>query len=396
MSNICFNMPTVVYLNWSDFKSIVTKKSMLIQYCEDTTHYTAFAIDGPIGYRSIVVKPNPTSFDPENPYVPLAQGYSDDPVWSTQISSYDQTVNDAALIDFVTSHKTAANQPLEPHESDGRKRTVVGKPIGLEGVNFYSQNWCDKCTWAKQATRVVEEVASDSGDHTQYNLTHTFVIDTFHGRITQEDVLTSPANFSYRVVVTVNDVVKTEKDPHTLVGDFVVNYESGNVVFNSALGVNDVVKVTYHYAGSSEFTIAPLPGTTLIISFAEVQFSTDMVMTDSVRYAVYGPIDIWAPQYLQSNGGPYPSGTKVPLKSFVYKRIQDFLNDAMRAYPTYPAMGGNGWRSMQQPVVVFDWDYIRGKAMSAAYGLEIRCKLDHDTAFGGTYATVTFYCDYDS
>jgi len=281
--------------------------------------------------------------------------------------------------------------------SDGMPLFAMSKPVGLEGVNFFSHNWCDKCTWAEKATLVTDETATDSGDHTTYTLAHQFVIDLRHGRVTQEDFYSDPTGQTntHWVVVKVNGTAKVEKDAHTGTGDFTVNYEEGKIVFASALNANDVVTVSYHYAGSSEITIVPFPGTKLVINLAEIQFSADFVMNDTVVYAVYGPIDIWAPQYLQANGGPYPAGTKIPLKRFVYKRVQDFLNDAMRAYPTYPAMGGDSsnWRAMSQPVIVFDWDYLRSKAIDSALGLEIRCKLQHDTPFGGKYATVTFYCD---
>jgi hypothetical protein len=75
-----------------------------------------------------------------------------------------------------------------------------------------------------------------------------------------------------------------------------------------------------------------------------------------------------------------------------YKTMRDYMNDAFRSYPSYPAMGGAGWRGIPVPVLVMDWDYTRAKPLYSAYGMEIRCFLEHDTEFGGTYATATFYC----
>jgi hypothetical protein len=124
-----------------------------------------------------------------------------------------------------------------------------------------------------------------------------------------------------------------EKDPHTGTGNFVVNYEAGRLVFDTAPAAAPVC--TYHYAQSSEFTIVPRPSTKLIVNLAEIQFSTDFVMNDSVVYAVYGYIDVFAPQLLQANGGPYPPLTKVPLKSFVYKRVP---TDGRQRLARHPAI----------------------------------------------------------
>jgi hypothetical protein len=67
------------------------------------------------------------------------------------------------------------------------------------------------------------------------------------------------------------------------------------------------------------------------------------------------------------------------------------MNDAVRAYPAYPQMGGPGWRGLVDDVHVFDWDYVSGTEMFANYGMELRISMDHDTAFNGSYATATFY-----
>jgi len=92
----------------------------------------------------------------------------------------------------------------------------------------------------------------------------------------------------------------------------------------------------------------------------------------------------------------YPAGTKIPLGNpIVYKSMGDFQNEATRAYPTYPLLGGSSWRGMTQGIVVFDWDYISSTVLRADTGMEVRLRLQHDVPFGGFYATATFYCTSD-
>jgi hypothetical protein len=289
-----------------------------------------------------------------------------------------------------------------PATADGLPRLAVEKGAG-PAINFFSHNWCDKTTWYTKSVYVADETATDSGDHTSYTLAHQFVIDSYHGKVTQEDFLKDSSNRSYRVTVKVNGTTKTEVDPHfdalnQTVGDYRINYAAGTVTFVNALTANDVVTATYHYspttAGNSMFIVAPLPTKTLIVNLAECNFSEDFEMKDTVLYTPVGYVDVFAPQLLQANGGPFAPGTKIPLASaFTYKTVQDFLNDSMRAYPGYPPIGGSSWRGMPKTSYVFDWDYIRGKTFYSQYGMEIQCTLQHDEPFGGTFATAAFYCN---
>jgi hypothetical protein len=279
----------------------------------------------------------------------------------------------------VAVPKTADGRPRYAYEKgDTSKKTII------------SHDWTDPTTWAESAVRVVEEVATDEGAHTSYALAHGNVIDTYHGKVSQEDFLLSPGGFSYRVAVTVNDVAKAEQDPHYgSGGDFTVNYAAGKIVFLAALAPADVVKVTYHYATNSTFTVKPEAGKALKLEFAEVQFSDDVEILDSVVFQPFGLVDVFAPHLMPG----IPSGTKIPLGTpVVYKSITDFQNDAVKSYPTYPAFGGSGWRGSHRPLIIMDWDYVSATLLRADYGMEIRLSLQHDTPFGGWYATATFYC----
>lgn len=287
-------------------------------------------------------------------------------------------------VDIVTiSHKTT---------DDNRIRVAMEKSDATS-FDAYSHNWADPTTWYTDSTRVVDEVATDSGDHITYDLANNNIIDIYHGKLTGEDNLLDPSGNSYRVVVKVDDVVQTEQDPHyESGGDYTVDYTAGQIIMGSPLIGSELVEVTYHYAGGSVFKIIPNVGQKLIIEVAEVQFADDIIITDTVYFQTFGYVDVFAPQLLQSNGGPYPSLTKIPISTFKYKTMRDYQNAAFKSYPTCPAMGGVGWRGMPRSVIVFDWDYQRGLTLHSSYGMESHLYLEHDVPFGGSWATATLYC----
>lgn len=356
---------------WTAWKALLASKGGIVQCDQDTDQYFIWFYDSyEVIFTSIWLNSVPQD---------LIDG------------GYSQNQNNADKTDFETNYKAKANQAIEPKTTDGRIKQAIGKGDSSR-TNFYSHNWCDKTTWYEQAIRVVAETATDDGAHTVYSLAHANVIDIYHGKLTLEDTLKDASNNSYRVVVKVNNVTKTEQDPHTASGgDYVIDYLLGKITFLSALSGDDVVTATYHYATGSRFTMKPLAGKMLAMDMAECQFSADVVINDSVLFEVWGNVEAFAPQYLQSNGGPYPVGYKLLLQKFVYKGIQDFMNDSFRAYPTYPAIGGDSWRGAAQPTIVFDWDYLASTNIKASQGVELRCYLQHDAVFGGTFATVTFY-----
>lgn len=294
------------------------------------------------------------------------------------------SADDALVLGSISN-----NIPLvQPRTSNGLMRTSSEKTeIGKK--NFFTHNWADPTSWYTDSVYVENEIAVNSGDLTTYNLAHANIIDTFHGKIFLEDFLKDSSNRSYRVSVKVNNIIKSEKDPHTEIGDFSVNYKLGTITFNEALSSLDEVKVTYHYATTSAFYIRPDVNKKLNISVAEVQFSEDIILTDSIVFQAYGYVDVFAPHLVGALG----SGTKIPLEDpVVYKTISDFQCDAFKAYPSYPAISSSTWRGMNQKLMVFDWDYISSTCLYQKYGMEIKVSLEHNIPFGGAYASASFYC----
>jgi hypothetical protein len=299
------------------------------------------------------------------------------------IVTYGQDANDPPVRIEITNKTT----------SDNRVRVAVEKS-DADGKDFFTHNWADKTTWYEDAARITNEALYDTGDRTVYDCAHQFVIDTYHGKITQEDTLLDSQGNSYRVEVKVNGAVKTEQDPHYgSGGDYTVNYASGIVTFNTAQPVGADVRMTYHYARSSIFTITPEAGKKLTIDIAEVQFSDDIEITDTVVFDTYGLVDVFVPQLVPS---VYSSGTIIKIDTFKYKTMNDYQNAALKSYPKYPPMGGSGWRGQTAGIHVFDWDYLKSKKILSSAGMKVVLRLEHDEPFLGAYATATMYCGIEN
>lgn len=262
-------------------------------------------------------------------------------------------------------------------DSSGIQMFGLVKPAGAS-TKIWSHDWTNPTTWYSQAIRVVGEIATDAGAHTVYNLSQGNIIDTYHGLLTQEDYLKDAAGNSYRVTLKVNGTARNEQDPHVgSGGEYIVNYALGKVTFLVALQAGDEVKVTYHYANGSQFVVRPAAGKVLLVDEVETQFSADIAMSDTILSQPYALV----------------SGTMIPIGNpMTFKTVRDLMNDSTRSWPSYPAMGGSGWRGLQQPTLVIDWDYLRGTLLSSAAGAELRLRLEHDTPLGGSFATSTFYC----
>jgi len=274
-----------------------------------------------------------------------------------------------------------------PKTDDGIGRVAIEKTT-VSRKTLYTHDWTDPTTWYEQSVRVVDEVATNTGDNQSYQLSHNNIIDNYHGKVSEEDSLVDSDNHSYRVSLSVNGYDGyIEQDPHYGVGgDYTVNYQDGYINFIYTLDSSDEVKVTYHYENGSRYTIAPTSGKDLKIMLAEVQFSTDVIMTDSVHFDTYAYASVFAPHL------GLPPGTKIKIQGIVYKGMKDFYNDAVRAYPKMSAIGGTDWRSANFDMVVLDWDYVSAATLRSLYGMETRVFLEHDKPLEGSFGTATFYC----
>lgn len=298
------------------------------------------------------------------------------------------SINKIDATEFEAGYKAMANKSLVPLTADYRQRVALEKPSGSRATQI-TFNWCDKTSWYPDAARIVDETPTEPENEAYYQLAHTYLIDTYHGKIFGEDFLKDANNNSYRVVVKVDGVTKTEQNPHTgSGGDYTIDYVNGRITPLSWSRGTGAVTVTYNYAQTSKFWVKPPTGCKLVVNAVEVQFAGNLDLTDTAIFQPRGLASYWAPQY------GLPAGTKIPLGNpLMYKTIRNFYDDAMKSYPPYTALGGNSWRGSQQAMILLDWDYTRTTDLYDSKGMDIEVRLEHDAAYGGEFATVTFYCD---
>ena len=384
------NSQTVLSDNWTYFKSILSVKTMLVQYLDDGITYSIFAFDGSLVYSCSIWKGD----------VPYGVSLT-----------YSQEQNDIDKADFETNYKTKANASLNPINANGISLSTIEPRVGSE-VIYATHNFCDRTTWFGDSARVNGEVLTDSGDGYVFNSSHINWIDMRTGRVLDDDGLVEEQQLlnpsdphGYQVIVSVDGYLKS---PHeifeTAGGDYEIFYDDGYVKFAESQA-GKTVTASYSYENGSTFYTKPLPGKTLKIEAAEADFSDDIGQTDTIEYSVWGLVDVFAPQYLDTNGGPYPSGTKIRLKQGYYKRYTQILREAIGSFPSLQGNGvldehkglsikefrrrsRGGLHTMQS----IPFRYATVRDLFSDYGMELRVKLLHDRVFYGEASTITFYC----
>lgn len=358
---------------------------------------------------------------------------ADETDWDTtfKASSTEQPTDDDAVA-------TLYGTMVEGFTSSGERKVVVGPREGSEKY-IYTHNLCDAATWFETAATVTEATATDSGDQVTWDATgHVCFIDLRHGRMFKEDSMTDQADYDVLVEVSTDAgatwAPKTENTWETADGDFDFNYEEGKVVFNSALGGSDQVRVSGEKMVNSLSTIKPAAGKRLKLEYVEVQYMSDIVLNTNVTFEIYGYVQVFAPALWDGYDppGPYPTNTLIPLVKETYKRIQDFFSESTGPFPTIEAHGGAyvveevvgasniqdklndgyailgisdqgpnwtalmsvraGDRAMKHPLITIPFKYLAFRDVRSSYGMEIRVCTANDVQLGGTFASVTFYC----
>ena len=293
-------------------------------------------------------------------------------VWFKAALSTDE---EAVLNGLIAAHDGVPLPAGDPKTPSGIP-LVVPEPREGSSVVIVTHNWCDRCTWYGDSVRVTGETLTDSGDGLTFNSAHQHWIDLIHGRMYAEDKVNAP----YLPKIYVEGVEMTERVPWTSSGgDFQIDYETGKVTFFSSQ-TGKTITADYSYENGSTFYIRPESGKKLQIEKSEVQFSQDVNMTDTINFQA------WA-------YNPADPLNKVPAQAAtVYKHIRDFVDEAEGVYPTVPALGGSSGRGLTQQHIVFPFNYKTVKQLYSSMGLEIRIWLSGHQAFGGEFATASFYC----
>lgn len=355
-------------VNWAGMKAIVSGKQLSLQYNEDLTSntYFIFAVDVQIVYTLVIFKGN----------VPT-------------VSDTTQIQNDADKADFETNYQSTANAPLETksrlygasgevlQNSDKSLSVVEDVRIGSELI-ITTHNFCDPTTWYTESVRIAAETLTDSGNGVLFNSAHTNWIDMTHGKLFDEDALCADIAHGYSVVVKINGVVATQRAPFaTSGGDCVVDYVAGTVTFASSQSGNTVT-VDYSYENGSVWSIVPIEGKRIDIESAEVQFSQDILLNDTIVFEIWG-----------YNPGDLPN--KMLYGTSNYKKMVNYIDEALGSFPVIPAIGGT-LRGFQSNIYGFPFRYSAVRQLKSSQGIELHVRLKDNIKFGGEHTTGTFYC----
>jgi hypothetical protein len=254
--------------------------------------------------------------------------------------------------------------------------SVYVQPKESVSTRMITHNWCDPTTWFGRAARKdAVALTNPTGDGIRWVSPDKHWIDLNHGRYPQENGIKA----SYLPQVFVGGVQKTEREPFAEVGgDFRIDYTTGEVFFfESQAGAQ--VTANYSHATTSEFIICPNPGKVLKIFRSEIQFTSDVILKDTIIFQsfVYNPADL-------PNKVPY--GAPV-----VYKTMGDYEDQARGIYPYAQPIGGPA-RGYTQGRVTYPFEYDTVIALDSAVGAEIRVYLENHVPYEGKKATATFHC----
>jgi hypothetical protein len=302
---------------------------------------------------------------------------------------YKSSGSQAASLDDALILGTIANGiPLKKHyQTDSAMPvTIVGRE-GSETI-WSTHNFCDRTTWYGDSLRETYVTLSNSGDNLTFSGSHQYWIDMDHGKVFDEIAIKTDYEHGFSIVVVVAGVTQSAREPFkTTGGDYSVNYRSGSVTFFSP--VTSSVTCSYSYENGSSWYLAPEATKALDFEQAEIQFSQDITMNDSVRFVVEGPADIFAPELVAGN--ILPSGYMLEIEETKYDTIHQMIDEALGSYPTIPAIGGSA-RGLSSPIYGFPFTYNAVRRLKSSYGLRLRVRLQDDLEFDGERATATFYC----
>jgi len=249
-------------------------------------------------------------------------------------------------------------------------------------IYSFSVNICDPTTWYVESEYVDDQLVAVASGETSFQTIHgsgygCAIIDLFHGKITEENLLVAPTG-SYEVSVTVSGIAKTERECYEASGgDFEVDYLAGKInFFEPQYGE---VRASFFHTPSGLgpiFCAAPPAGKKWIIDAAELQVSSDFEMLDTIVQNVF----LTHPYY----------GRIKAIADVEYKRIDNFLDFTYGSYPTIPAFGGPN-RGTLNDTIIMRWNYLTPLELLSSLEMELRSWSKHGRGCGGERFVVTIY-----
>ena len=321
---------------------------------------------------------------------------------------------DIILLDFIVNNHTGVQTTTSGPVYDNYGNLLISN-TGNSGwkETFISPNWCDKTTWYENSVKVVNETLTTL-DNINYSIsTPQPIIDAKHWKIPDEGI--KPVIFNCHPQVSINDVVVNESYyvGNSIVSqDYTINYDLGLVTFNTTLQPTDIVKMTYNKLNTTEFvnpygyrqsawTIKAPEGYRVLLNSAEVQFSVDLIMRDTIRFIPYSTVGkdplINFLMYAPYN---YPEGTEIPLSMLDptmekrFNNMMDFIDDSNDCYfikacdPLIREL-----RDLPCDMTVYKWQYqgTENMELNSKLGRFMKIFLKDDQVFYGTRATATLY-----
>jgi len=291
---------------------------------------------------------------------------------------------------------------LEKTQIDGAPLIAIQGRMGSEAI-YATHNLCDKTTWYSDSVRNNNISLIQSGSVWYPSGSAKTWIDMTHGKIFDEETLikdqktfaaaVGTEQHGYEVIVTVSGVLKTELPAfQTTGGDYTIDYVNGIVTPISGQDWSGQTNiVSFSEDRTSKWILEPLPGKVLTIEKAEVQFSNDVSYDTSLIFDILGYAAVFAPQYIQSNGGPLPDDARVSIGNTKYKTLDQMVDEAVGSFPQVPAMGGpiRGFTIARN---IFQFNYGTVRKLYSSLGLQVQVSLENDVVLGGERATATFYC----
>jgi len=327
-------------------------------------------------------------------------------VWfKDTLSSGDETILNGLVANAPNTPNVPVNSVRLVTQTNGDVAPVLTDPdhrliaamesaAGAEATKA-THNFCDPCTWFQQSVREEDETLSDSGDGKRFNSDHENWIDMYHGRVLDDSTWRNPKwcpqapAHKYEVIVEVDGVEKTMQDPDNridgddmVVGeDYYVDYESGDIVFREDQTGNTVT-ATYSRAstdeGASVWKLYPNTGYILSIVSAEMQFTTDVGLKDTIFRKVGIP------------NVPDPGDFYEVAAPSYYMTMQQAIEEALRNSAKVPAIDETSVRGSKE-YQQLEFRYSRRSEIAASTGAQVWVGLVRDKALTGGRLSVTFH-----
>lgn len=196
----------------------------------------------------------------------------------------------------------------KPKNKDNHQIVETSLKRGTEDQDSFtvvSPDFSARDTWYQNAEKVTDEVL-DTSDNLTYAADNAYWIDVdgeqeghrgisydYKGLI-QKDGTFEP-HTEYYVIVKVDDEVVTS--------GFTVDYDAGEITFDSSQS-GSTVKATYYHTDDvtdrSQWVYSPGEGETILIQHVEMQFSTDLefAMGDKIQFDIFAGADVATYEYL--------------------------------------------------------------------------------------------------